>query len=534
MDRMLTLMQIAALLVAGMCHALLGSVKVPLARKLKIDEARVGGLVSVFGFTLIPMVLAAGFLVDWLGKQAVLSGGFVLLIVSLAILARLETYRMALLAILVLGTGWSALVNVLNVTSPPAFLPFEDIPRRMAYAMNMGDFIFGMGAFLTPILVAILIRKLQLVRTFLVLSSLAIVPLLLGLGVHWEHLVSQSTETVSGGLSILLSDPVVWLCCLAFFCHVPIEASVATWATTLMTDKGVSEAGASTLLSVFWLTFMGSRLMTALTLPEGADTLLVLTMAALCIAFTVGIAFSRTAWLTCAMVVVAGLVLGPIFPTLIAILLSHVEPSLHGRTVGLFFCIGGIGWTAIPLLIGSCARRTSVQRAFLIATACATILTALLSGGWFYLSTPSKKSSKAEVGLPADAIERVSLIRRQRRCHSGTALTAERKFADSAFRPSPDCNAEGTGSGAGSERPFPLPSRRGYNRGHERRTEETHHPDSILWRCAFRIPARSKKTRPGAPCLRLHTRATKDTDCAARPIVADRNAVCGRGPIHAA
>ena len=202
-----------------------------------------GGLVSVFGFTLIPMVLAAGFLVDWLGKQAVLSGGFVLLIVSLAILARLETYQMALLAILVLGTGWSALVNVLNVTSPPAFLPVEDIPRRMAYAMNMGDFIFGMGAFLTPILVAILIRKLQLVRTFLVLSSLAIVPLLLGLGVHWEHLVSQSTETVSGGLSILLSDPVVWLCCLAFFCHVPIEASVATWATTLMTDKGVSEAG---------------------------------------------------------------------------------------------------------------------------------------------------------------------------------------------------------------------------------------------------------------------------------------------------
>ena len=88
MDRMLTLMQIAALAVGGMCHALLGSVKVPLARKLNIDEARVGGLVSVFGLTLIPMVLAAGFLVDSLGKQAVLAGGFVLLIVSLAMLAR--------------------------------------------------------------------------------------------------------------------------------------------------------------------------------------------------------------------------------------------------------------------------------------------------------------------------------------------------------------------------------------------------------------------------------------------------------------
>ena len=122
MDPLLTLMQIAALVVAGMCHALLGSIKVPLARKLAIDEARVGGLVSVFGFTLIPMVFAAGFLVDAFGKQAVLSGGFVLLIVSLIILANLQSYRLALLAVLVLGTGWSALVNVLNVISAYALI----------------------------------------------------------------------------------------------------------------------------------------------------------------------------------------------------------------------------------------------------------------------------------------------------------------------------------------------------------------------------------------------------------------------------
>jgi fucose permease len=385
MDPMLTLMQIAALVVAGMCHALLGSVKVPLARKLQIDEARVGGLVSVFGFTLIPMVLAAGFLVDALGKQAVLSGGFVLLVVGMTTLASLKTYASALWAVLLLGTGWSALVNVLNVTSPPAFLPAADIPRRMSYAMNMGDFLFGMGAFLTPIAVALLIRRVRLERALLVLAALAVVPLLLATGVDWGRLVTSSSETVGGGLAILLADPVVWLCCLAFFFHVPIEASAAAWATTLVTDQGVSEARASTLLSAFWLTFMGSRLVTALTLPEGADTILVVGMAALCIAFTLGIVFSRTAWLTSAMVVAAGLILGPIFPTLIAILLSHVRPSLHGRTVGLFFCIGGIGWTAVPLLIGAYAKRTSVQRSFLIATGCAIMLTVLSVGLGTYL-----------------------------------------------------------------------------------------------------------------------------------------------------
>ena len=38
--------------------------------------------------------------------------------------------------------------------------------------------------------------------------------------------------------------------------------------------------------------------------------------------FTLGIALSRHAWLTCTMVILAGCILGPIFPTLIAILLK--------------------------------------------------------------------------------------------------------------------------------------------------------------------------------------------------------------------
>jgi fucose permease len=172
MDTNLTLMQIGSLTVAGMCHALLGSVKVPLARKMEIDEARVGGLVSVFGVTLIPMVFAAGFLVDLIGvsgKQAVIGGGFLIVIVSLITLSRLKTYRVALVAVVLLGIGWSALVNVLNVTSPPAFLPLDETASRISYAMNMGDFIFGMGAFLTPLLVIALTRWVRFEAVFLLL-----------------------------------------------------------------------------------------------------------------------------------------------------------------------------------------------------------------------------------------------------------------------------------------------------------------------------------------------------------------------------
>src|SRR5262245_6936307 len=92
-------MMVAALLVSGMGVALLGSVKVPLARRLQIDEARVGGLVSLFGFVVIPVILTAGFLTDQLGRQAVFLSGSVLLAASLALLAWARTYPLALAAV---------------------------------------------------------------------------------------------------------------------------------------------------------------------------------------------------------------------------------------------------------------------------------------------------------------------------------------------------------------------------------------------------------------------------------------------------
>ena len=377
MDLWLTVMQVAALAIAGMCFALLGSVKLPLARSLEIDEGRVGALVSVFGFTLIPMVVAAGFLVDILGKQAVLGGGFGLVIVSLIVLAHTRRYPSALLAVMLLGTGWSALVNVLNVTSPPAFVPADELPDRMAYAMNMGDFIFGMGTFVTPLIIVFAARKFGLARTLYGFAAASTIPLLLGAGVDWQALVVESSESVAGGVAKLLSDPIVWICSIAFIFHVPTEASVATWATTLLTEKQVSESQASTLLSCFWLTFMGSRLVTALTLPEDADTMLIIVMACLSVVITLSIVFCWNAALMRVLIVAAGAVVGPIFPTLIAVLLGHVEPSLHGRAVGIFFCIGGIGWTFIPIGIGMYARRTSVQRGFLIATGSAVMLCGL-------------------------------------------------------------------------------------------------------------------------------------------------------------
>ena len=128
--------------------ALVGSVKLALAQKLRIDEGRVGGLVSLFGFTTIPVILTAGFLTDLMGRQVVLIGGTILMVLGLLVLAASHRYATALVSVLLLGAAWAAQINVINVLvphvlKPPAFLS-GDIPP-ISFATNLGNVFFGLG-----------------------------------------------------------------------------------------------------------------------------------------------------------------------------------------------------------------------------------------------------------------------------------------------------------------------------------------------------------------------------------------------------
>jgi fucose permease len=388
---------IAGLLTCGMGVAVLGSVKVALSKRLEIDEARVGGLVSMFGFAMIPVMLVMGFLTDLLDKQAVVVVGSLLVVASLLLLSRPSKYWHALVAVLLLSAGWSALVNVLNVMMEAAF------GGQPTYHMNLGNVFFGLGAFFTPLVIAYLLQRAGYTWAVLVWAGLALLAGVLALFVDFAGLLAELAKTKGAapapttdlGVGALLVDPIMWLTALALLFYAPMEATMAAWATTYLGDKGLSEGRAATLLSGFWLAFMGSRLATALLVwrfgPPPEDTAanialslsLIVALSVLCILVWAGAVFSSGRAAAGAVVVLAGLVFGPTFPTIIGVLTGHVSqdisPALAGRAVGLFFAVGGIGWSVIPMLIGAYARKTSVQRGFLIAVAAAVglLLTAL-------------------------------------------------------------------------------------------------------------------------------------------------------------
>ncbi|MCB1235576.1 MAG: MFS transporter [Verrucomicrobiae bacterium] len=395
MPTLLQLFVFLGLPITGMCYAVLGALKLPLAERLRMDEAKVGGLVSSFGIMVGPIILAAGFLSDAFGRQPVWVGGSILVTASLVTLSRARHYPAAVIAVLMLSGGWAAMINVAN---PVMFAAF----KNPLTATNTGDFFFGLGAFLTPVGVDFLLRKFGYGKAVSFLAAAAAFAAVFGLAVNLEPgAAAGNAETAggeTGGFGGLLRDPVMWLCTLTLMLWAPLESATAAWSTTFVKDQapaGEEEARSKRVaewtLSGFWLCFMGSRLLMALyhnlkktghSIEEARVTHIVL--AALVLLAMLGLTRSRRRGLTIGLILSAGLLMGPFFPNLMAVLLDHVPGTLAGRAVGVLFAGASIGWTLIPLLIGGVAKRTGdLHRGFRVAVADALLLLGLVI--WHFL-----------------------------------------------------------------------------------------------------------------------------------------------------
>src|SRR5262249_18048851 len=271
---------------------------------------------------------------------------------------------------------WAMLINVGNVLTP---LAFAGDPPNLTRATNLANVFFGLGAFLTPLAVAYLVVRRSLTMALGLLALFSLVPAALALGVDFRALTTSGPEpagaTDAPGFGSLLRDPVLWLCGLAMFFYAPLESSLGAWTTTYLGERGVSERTAPRVLSGFWLAYMASRLTAAFLLPGGRETTTLVVLAAGSLAVLLATVASRGAGTAAALVLAAGVVFGPIFPIIMALLLGHFPAALHGRAVGLLFALAGIGWTTIPILIGAYARRAGVQRGFAVAAGAAAGLT---------------------------------------------------------------------------------------------------------------------------------------------------------------
>jgi hypothetical protein len=364
---------IAAALVFGMCLALLGSLKLALAKRLNLGEGRIGFLLSALNAAVIPLMLLAGLLIDALGAKTIVILGSLTTALAVATLGMRPTYGRAFGSLLLAGLGSAGLGTAAVVLMPRAFFGMD---QTAAASLNLGCVFIALGALTTPVLSDVLVRLLEFRRAAGVLALLCLAPALAAALTPAEqlHVGAQAPDLLA-----LLSDGNLWLIGLAFFFYAPLEGSVSVWATTYLTDLGQGERGAAWALSAFWGAFLASRLLTALFLHSatvpGLEPWLIIVAAMLAAAVVgnmIGTGHRAAARLS---LVFLGFLLGPIFPTLVG-LAFRIAPAAPGLAYGAVFALGSVGGLVMAPLVGARARRSGVQSALYIPLMLALALTA--------------------------------------------------------------------------------------------------------------------------------------------------------------
>ena len=294
--------------------------------------------------------LITGFVVDKIGLKVAKLTGIIVTAAGLVMLTFGLNFPLLLIGFAVSGVGSGSLEISVNGTVPA--IAKEQYKQSRYFNWLHG--VYGLGAFVFPVLAALLIQKLHGWRP--VYGGLTGMTLLLGFAIaltSYTGLTVAHRDPKAHGQTVahLGSQPVLYGLLAAILTYVVAEMGVGSWLLTyLVHTHGMSVDRASVYLSGFYLCFTLSRLFAHLWVDRLGNVRAVfvsLFVAMVCVALGMAAGGIWTG-----MLIVAGLGFGPIFPTITAAA-SFRFAHAAGQVLGLLFTAAGVGSLLSNALIGA-------------------------------------------------------------------------------------------------------------------------------------------------------------------------------------
>jgi len=221
--------------------------------------------------------------------------------------------------------------------------------EQVAPYMNALHFFFGVGAFISPIIVAQAIQA----TGDIVLAYWALAALMLPALVWLSRLPSPPRQVVTEAhRSGRTNWKMLLLLVLSFYVYVGAELSLGNWLSTYAVKLRLADAaGAAYLTSAFWGAFTAGRLISIPLATRFAERTVLLADLVGALAFIVlMLIFPHSTvalWIgACG----AGFAMASIFPTMISFAQHHM--TITGQVTSFFLAGSSLGSMTLPLLIG--------------------------------------------------------------------------------------------------------------------------------------------------------------------------------------
>jgi fucose permease len=355
-NRYILILACATFLFLGMATAGIGPVLPELANNANSSLTAIGGVLSALFLGALISQLTTGPLCDRIGHKKVLITS--LLILSLGFLAFTTTHSLWLILGLTFfaGLGHGAVDLTTNLLVARVF------HEKNVTVLNMLHFFFGLGAFSGPALISLSLKFTGSGLIILWISAAAMVVIaVLYSVVRGLPPVKMQTMDHQPAASVYRSS-LVWVFGLLLLLHVGVENGMGGWTTTYtQATTGVKIETGALLSAGFWgLLTIGRLAGAAIGIKLSPQKIL-----AICLSLSVAggglfvIGHSNLP-LTVASVLLIGLSMGAVYPTVIAIITSRY-PENPGKAASICAAMGSVGGVLIPWIQGFIMEQQSTQ-----------------------------------------------------------------------------------------------------------------------------------------------------------------------------
>lgn len=338
-----TLVYLGAFVALGLANASLGATLPGLASNTQTALQDMGFLFTARSLGYLAGSLTGGRLYDYLPGHRLMFGMIVSLAIAMMLVPLVSLFWLLIIVMLFMGLSESILDiggNTLLV-----WLHGKDVGPFM----NSLHFAFGLGAFLSPIIIAqAVLWGGNLVWAY---GGLALLILLSGL-----RLLTMPTpisqEVADDSTKAEINYQLTSLIALFFFVYVGIEVSIGGWILTYVTQLNLtSELMASYLTAGFWGALTLGRLVSIpLATRLRPRYILILSLSGTLLMIGIMLLQPETISLIWLGTLGSGFCMAAIFPTTLSLAERHMV--ITGQVTGLFFVGASLGGMILPWLVG--------------------------------------------------------------------------------------------------------------------------------------------------------------------------------------
>jgi FHS family glucose/mannose:H+ symporter-like MFS transporter len=362
----------AGMFVFGIVMALLGAILPSLAERLRFDVADIGTLFLVMNFAMLGCSSVVGLIIDHYGMKVPLAAGALLVAGALAIVTSASTFAALLPAVLLLGIGGGAL----NAGTNTLIADLHDDAQRKSAALNLLGVFFGVGALLLPFAIGALIATFGVSELLLAAAALCALVGIYAAALRFPA-PKQPHRLPVGDMPRFFRYPTVVLIAALLFFQSGVEFTLGGFISTYLTrGQSMSIQTASWILAAYWAAVIVARVVTSRLLLNADPYRVVLVAAVAACASASAACLFRDPMLASTAIVLTGLALSPIYPTVLGIAGSRFREH-SGTVFGILFTIALCGGMLLPWVAGQLGQRTELRAVFAVVAVAFAIIAGL-------------------------------------------------------------------------------------------------------------------------------------------------------------